>query len=90
MSAREEEGLVLYPDIAHAFVGLMARFSALEPVACYDFDAVIAGYVEEGMTEEEALEHFEYNVIGAWVGERTPCFLRRISLEQAIEEAEAE
>ena len=27
------------------------------------------------MTEEEALEYFDYNVQGAWVGEGTPIFV---------------
>jgi len=31
--------------------------------------------VKDGMTYEEAVEYFEYNQMGAWVGERTPCFL---------------
>ncbi len=26
----------------------------------------------EDMSEEDALEHFSYNVFGAWVGEKTP------------------
>jgi hypothetical protein len=28
------------------------------------------------MDEEEAEEHFGYNVIGGWVGEGTPLFVR--------------
>ncbi len=27
---------------------------------------------DEGMTEEDALEHFHYNTKGSWVGEQTP------------------
>jgi hypothetical protein len=27
---------------------------------------------EEGLTEEDALDHFYYNVKGSWVGEKTP------------------
>lgn len=41
----------------------------------YDHGKVLAKLVEQGMTEEEAVEHFEYNQIGAWVGETTPAFL---------------
>ena len=29
------------------------------------------------MTYEEAVEYFEFNVIGAWVGEQTPMFLTK-------------
>lgn len=27
---------------------------------------------QEDMTAEDAIEHFQYNVAGAWVGEKTP------------------
>ena len=32
--------------------------------------------IEEGLTEEDALEHFNFNVSGSYVGEKTPiwCF----------------
>ena len=84
----DNEGLVLAHGLEAAFLGLVMRFNVLDPIACYDYDLVIQSFIEEGMTEEEAIEHFEYNVIGAWVGERTPCFIRQMPLEQAIEEAE--
>ena len=84
----DEKGLLIADGLDHAFVGLMMRFNVLEPIACYDYDRVIEGYIEEGMTEEEAIEFFEFNVIGAWVGERTPCFLRRMTLDEAIETTE--
>lgn len=32
----------------------------------------------DGMSSEEAWEFFEYNIAGAWMGERTPIFVRRI------------
>ena len=84
----DEKGLLIADGLDHAFVGLMMRFNVLEPIACYDYDRVIQGYIEEGMTEEEAVEFFEFNVIGAWVGERTPCYLRRMTLDEAIEATE--
>ena len=87
--AYDEKGFMLADGLEAAFVGLVDRFGK-PPIACYDYDLVIQSFIEEGMTEEEAIEHFEYNVIGAWVGERTPCYLRRMPLGQAIEEAEEE
>lgn len=80
-------GFLLANGLGAAFVGIVERFGQ-PPIACYDYDRVIQLFTEEGMTEEDAIEHFEYNVIGAWVGERTPCYLRRMSLTQAIEKAE--
>lgn len=29
---------------------------------------------EDNMSELEAIEHFDYNIGGAWVGEQTPIF----------------
>ena len=46
-----------------------------KPIICYDKTKVLDQMVKDGMTYEEAVEYFEYNQMGAWVGERTPCFL---------------
>ncbi len=40
----------------------------------YDHAQVIDANMEMGMTEEEALEYFDYNQAGAYVGEQTPQF----------------
>lgn len=69
--------LILCDDLLPAFVGIVERFGA-PPIACYDYDAVIDLYVHrDGMTPEEAAEYFEFNVLGAWVGDHTPCFVHR-------------
>lgn len=30
--------------------------------------------LKQEMSEEDAIEHFEYNIKGAWLGEKTPIF----------------
>ena len=80
----DEKGLLIADGLDHAFVGLMMRFNVLEPIACYDYDRVIQGYIEEGMTEEEAIEFFEFNVIGAYAGPRTPCYVQRIDRKSVV------
>lgn len=30
--------------------------------------------LKEEMSEEDAIEHFEYNIKGAWIGDKTPIF----------------
>ena len=47
-------------------------------VVVYDKDKVIERLVADGMEHEEAVEHFDFNVSGAYVGERTPMFLERL------------
>jgi hypothetical protein len=49
----------------------------MSPVLCYDYDKVIAMHVKEGMTREEAVEYFDFNTIGAWMGDRTPVFITK-------------
>jgi len=43
----------------------------------YDANLVIQSLItDQGMTEEEALDWFEYNVIGSYMGDGTPIFIR--------------
>lgn len=67
--------LVLEPDyFDEAIVGLAQRIGM--DVICYDKEKVLELLcVKEEMTYEDAIEHFEYNIIGSWVGDTTPVFL---------------
>jgi hypothetical protein len=40
--------------------------------------------MDDGMSYDEAEEFFEYNQIGAYVGESTPCFFTALSAEEYI------
>jgi hypothetical protein len=68
-----------YPDLLfcdgldEALIGVCHRFGQ-EPVALYDRGKIIEILMRDSMTWEEAEEYFGYNVIGAWVGDRTPAF----------------
>ena len=63
----------LYPtDMKEAIIGTVERFG-MEPQILLDRDKCIEILMKD-MTEEEAEEYFEYNTIGAWMGEGTPCF----------------
>ena len=55
-------------------VGTVSRFG-MSPVLCYDLHKVIAKMVADGMTEEAAYEYYNFNMIGAWVGEGPPAFI---------------
>lgn len=69
----------LYPTaMEKAIIGTVERFG-MEPQILLDQDVFINILMEEeGLTEEEAIEYFEYNVIGAWMGDNTPCFANLI------------
>jgi len=69
-----------YPDeeflIADGFDEAIVGVNALTLQIIYNIDKIIDILISEGMTEEEAREHFEFNVLGAYVGEQTPIFIR--------------
>ena len=57
-----------------AILGLGRRCSQPD-LLVYDVDKCVAILMKDGMTDEEAMEYFEFNVVGSWVGEGTPIFL---------------
>ena len=59
-----------------AIIGLAERIN-LGPVVAYDVDKMLKIMVErDGMTYEEAMEYFDYNILGAWMGENTPVYIQ--------------
>jgi hypothetical protein len=68
--------LVMEPEyLDEAIVGVVTRIDGLEAV-CYDTEILINLLMEhDEMSHEDAIEHFEYNMKGSWVGEHTPVFL---------------
>jgi hypothetical protein len=59
-----------------AIIGLGSCFNSYKVI--YDKDKVIEILCKE-MTYEEAIEHFEYNIIGSYVGDETPVFLENLT-----------
>ena len=57
-----------------ALVGSSISAFNREQVAIYDYEECIAVLMKD-MSEEDAFEYFQYNVIGSWVGEDTPIFI---------------
>jgi len=74
----EEDNDALFADgFDRAILGLGTQFTK-DPVVVYDWDKCVEVLMEQGMSPEEAVEHMDFNVTGAWVGERTPIFVRRV------------
>ena len=58
---------------------------------CYDYDKCVQVFVErDGMSLEDAEEYFQFNVLGAYVGDRTPVFLWNRELEKSAMSKEKE
>jgi len=67
-------GLLVPTGVEHALVGVVERFG-IGPVALINKELVIKEYVDGGMSGEEAEEFYQFNCLGAWVGDETPAFL---------------
>lgn len=75
-----EEIIERYPDTEilkadgfdDAVIGIEERSGRL----VYDIDLMIHILIkDEEMSEEDAIEYLDYNVIGAYVGEQTPIYI---------------
>jgi hypothetical protein len=75
MAELNEELMFLEPSyFDQAIVGVVANMAT--NAVCYDRSKIIELLMtEDKMTEEEALEYFDFNIMGAWVGEHTPVYL---------------
>ena len=58
-----------------AIIGLATRIG-MELVVAYDIEKIIGVLMHrDGMSYEEALEYYEFNIVGAWMGDFTPVFI---------------
>lgn len=78
--------LLLADGLEDAFLGIAMRFGQTGPISAYDYEKCLEILMKDGMTRDEAIEYFEFNIIGAWVGDGTPIFIQTLKLEEAIKE----
>ena len=76
-----EEALLMEPraEYDECIVGIGYRFSD-GPLAIYSVERVLAVLQGDGMDEEDAIEWFDYNVIGGWNGPGTPIYIRECEM----------
>lgn len=67
--------IIIYPDgFEDCIVGVAEKFGG-PPVAVMDMEKILAKLRKGDMTHEEAVEYFEFNILGAYVGEQTPVYM---------------
>ena len=70
----EFEDILLADGFEEAFIGFAQQFNNI--FALYDRNLCTQLLVrQQGITEEEAEEYFDFNVTGAYVGPKTPAFV---------------
>ena len=57
----------------NAIIGIADTFHRND-IVLYDTDIIIKNLMEEGMSNEEAIEYFRFNIVGSYVGEQTPIY----------------
>lgn len=72
-----EQSILLADGLEEAFIGIGYQFHT--PLAIYSKSKALQCLEKEGMSELEAIEFFDYNIAGAYVGEQTPIFLEDAS-----------
>jgi hypothetical protein len=70
------EEALLADGFDDAIIGIAERCGQKSVVA-YDYNQCIAILQSQGMDEEEAIEYFECNTVGSWMGDSTPVFVTR-------------
>lgn len=67
--------MIIYPDgFEDCIVGVGERCGG-PPVAVLDIEKMFKKLEKQGMTHDEAVEYFEFNVLGAHVGEQNPVYM---------------
>lgn len=73
--AEWNEGALMADGFEEAIIGVSERFGR-EPIVAYDREKCIDILIErDGMDSVEAEEFFQFNTLGAWVGDGTPEFI---------------
>ena len=68
---------MLADGFSEAILGMCLQFGC-EPVVAYDYNKCVNILVKrDGMTNSEATDYIQFNVIGSYVGNNTPVFIMR-------------
>ena len=70
----EYPNILLMDGYDDCIIGVCERFGQ-EPIIAYDKEKVINKLQTIGMDYDEAIEWYEFNQLGAWMGDSTPCFI---------------
>ena len=68
------EGAIILDGFDDCIVGITEEFGANNRIL-YSVKRMVDKMVSEGMTEEEAMEFYSFNIIGGYFGEQNPIFL---------------
>ncbi len=75
MLSEENPDALFLSDMDDALIGYGGQYSKPQ-VAIYSASRIVNMLVSEGASRVDAVEHFDFNISCAWVGEHTPIIVR--------------
>lgn len=76
--------MIILSNLDEAIVGVHES-NVLPPVVIYCTELVLEKLKKDGMPEEDVVEYFDFNIIGAHMGAQTPRFISYYPLEETGE-----
>jgi hypothetical protein len=77
MISEEHPDLLTLDGFDEAVLGVVERAGLL--AVCYDRNKILEILMRD-MNHEEAVEYYEFNILGAYMGEHTPVYLDTMPL----------
>lgn len=76
-----EEAVILFDGYEDALIGYGYTFQSEGHlvVAIYDYDKCLECLRKQGMSEEDALEWFDFNTLGCYAGKNNPVFMKKFT-----------
>jgi hypothetical protein len=75
--SEEHPDLLTLDGFDEAILGVVERLGLL--TVCYNRNKILSILMRD-MNEEEAIEYYQYNILGAYMGEATPVYLDEMTL----------
>lgn len=77
---KDRAGLLKLDGFDDCYLGVGESYGE-QPALIYDYEKIMDKLKQDGMSEEEAVEYYDFNILGSYVGEKMPVFLSRIPLD---------
>ena len=68
------EGAIILNDLDDAIIGIVETMGS-GPRILYSREKILEILMKDDMTEEEAIEYYDFNILNLWVNEQNPVFL---------------
>jgi hypothetical protein len=77
---KDRAGLLKLDGFDDCYLGVGESYGD-NPALIYDYGKIIEQLKQDGMSDEEAKEYYDFNILGSYIGEKMPIFLNRIPLD---------